>query len=179
MTTPAGDGCRADDRDNVPEHVLAFSLDEQRFALPLAAVDRVVRAVEVTPLPKTPGIVLGVINVQGRVIPVINLRRRCRLPERDVEPDDQFVLAHTARRMVALPVDAAEVIACPRETVTCAADVLAGLDDVRGVVRSDGGLVLIFDPDALLSTSDEDAIVDAIRPGSGPRPAAGDASGTP
>ena len=53
---------------------IAFSLDAQRYALPLASVERVIRVVEITPLSKALDIVLGVVNVQGRVIPVINLR---------------------------------------------------------------------------------------------------------
>jgi chemotaxis signal transduction protein len=60
--------------------LVVFTLDEQRYALHLDAVKRIVRAVEVTPLPKAPQIVLGVVNVQGKVIPVMNLRSRFSLP---------------------------------------------------------------------------------------------------
>ena len=63
--------------------LVVFALDDQRYALHLSAVDRVVPMVRVTPLPKAPDIVIGVVNVQGRVIPVINMRRRFRLPERE------------------------------------------------------------------------------------------------
>ena len=53
---------------------VVFTLDEQRYALRLSAVERIVRAVEVIPLPETPKIVIGMINVQGRVMPVVNIR---------------------------------------------------------------------------------------------------------
>ena len=52
--------------------LVVFRLDERRYALPLAVVERVVRAVDVTPLPKAPPMVLGVIDVHGRVLPVLN-----------------------------------------------------------------------------------------------------------
>ncbi len=51
--------------------LVAFTLGEQRYALPLTTVQRVVRMVEVTPLPKAPEIVLGVIDFQGNIIPVM------------------------------------------------------------------------------------------------------------
>ena len=61
---------------------MVFTLDRQRYALPLSVVERVVRMIEITPVPHTPDIVLGVINAQGRVIPVVDIRRRFRLPTR-------------------------------------------------------------------------------------------------
>jgi len=64
-----------------PKRILVFILDEQRYGLDLDAVDRVVRAVAVTLLPDAPEVVLGIINVQGRIVPVINMRNCFRLHE--------------------------------------------------------------------------------------------------
>jgi len=76
--------------------LVVFTLDEQRYALRLSAVERIVRVVEVPPLPKAPEIVLGIVNVQGRVLPVVNIRRRFRLPEREAGLRDQLILALTS-----------------------------------------------------------------------------------
>ncbi|MBI4530070.1 MAG: chemotaxis protein CheW, partial [Candidatus Latescibacteria bacterium] len=78
--------------------LVVFTLDEQRYALHLSAVERVVCSVEVTPLPKAPEVVLGVINVQGQVLPVVNIRKRFQLPERGITLTDHFIVAQTARR---------------------------------------------------------------------------------
>ena len=56
-----------------PNRFFALTLTAERYGLHLSAVDSVVRAVDITPLPQEPDIVLGVVNVRGRVIPVINL----------------------------------------------------------------------------------------------------------
>ena len=61
--------------------IVLFTLDEQRYALALPSVDRVVRVVDVTPLPKAPAIVLGVVNIHGDIVPVYDLRKRFRLPK--------------------------------------------------------------------------------------------------
>jgi purine-binding chemotaxis protein CheW len=82
--------------------LVTFSLDERKFALYVSAVQRIIRVVEVTALPKAPEIVVGIINMQGRVIPVFDIRMRFRLPLREVRLDDQMIIATTAKRTVAL-----------------------------------------------------------------------------
>jgi purine-binding chemotaxis protein CheW len=80
------------------DQYVVFTLDEQRYALYLHAVVRVVRIVEITPLPQTPEVIRGVVNVQGQVIPVVDIRKRFQLPEREPELGDQLIIANTACR---------------------------------------------------------------------------------
>jgi len=79
----------------VPEtlQLIVFTLDAQRYALHLSAVERAIRMVEITPLPKAPEIVIGVVNIHGAVIPVLNIRKRFRLPEREPDLGDQLIVA--------------------------------------------------------------------------------------
>lgn len=155
-------------REDGTMQLVVFLLDGHRYGLVLAAVQRVVRAVAVTPLPKAPPIVLGVIDVAGHVVPVLNLRRRLRLPERPVAPEDQFAIARTAQRTVALVVDAAEgVVETPARAVTGAGDIAPGLEFLRGVVRLPDGLVLIHDLDRFLSLEETRALDAALQGGNG------------
>ena len=143
--------------------LVLFALDDRRYGLRLSTVERVVRAVGVTILPKAPDIVLGVVNVQGRIIPVVNLRRRFRLPERDISLADQLVIAHTSRRPVALVVDAASgVLEYSADEAVGARDIVPGIEHVEGVVKLADGLVLIHDLDKFLSLEEETAIDRAI-----------------
>ncbi len=147
------------------QQILVFTLDEPMYALPLSAVERVVRAVEITPLPKAPGIVLGAINAQGRVIPVVDMRRRFRLPAREMLPDDRFIIARTARRLVALAADdVAGVHECSPGEMVIAADALPFAGYLQGVAKLEEGLVLITDLDAFLSL-DEESLLDAALAG--------------
>jgi purine-binding chemotaxis protein CheW len=139
---------------------VVFCLDQGRYALPLATVDRIVRAVHVTPLPLAPGIVLGAIDVQGRVLPVFNIRRRFRLPERTIAPADHFLIAQTTRRTVVLVIDAAQgVFEHAATAVTRAANIAPALDHIQGVIQLEDGLVLIHDLERFLSP-DEARILD-------------------
>ncbi len=144
-----------------------FSLDAGRYALPLAAVERVVRAVEITRLPSAPPIVLGAIDVQGRVLPVFNLRRRFGLPEREIDPGDQFLIARSANRTVVLVIDAAQdVLQSTASDTISAATIATGLEHIQGVIRLPDGLVLIQDLDLFLSAAESCALDEALKPGS-------------
>jgi len=144
-------------------HLIVFALDRQRYALPLPVVDRVVRMVAITPLPKAPDIVLGVVNIQGRVIPVIDMRRRFRLPEREIALTDQLVVAHTVRRPVALVADAVEdVITCAEQSLIAAENILSKVEYVEGVVKLTDGLILIHDLDKFLSLEEESSLDQAL-----------------
>jgi purine-binding chemotaxis protein CheW len=142
---------------------VVFRLDTAHYALPLAAVDRVVRAAHVTPLPLAPSIVLGAIDVEGYILPVFNLRRRFRLPERPIEPTDQFLIARTAHRTVVLLIDAAlGVVEQPATAMVEAARLTADLAHIRGVIRVQGGLVLIQDLEQFLSPDEASALQQAM-----------------
>lgn len=150
--------------------LLVFRLDERRYALPLAVVERVVRAVEVTPLPKAPAIVLGAINVHGCVLPVLNVRRRFLMPDREVGPADWFLLARTARRTVVLVIDESDgVLERPQAEIIPSTQVIPGLDQFPGVIRLDDGLVLIHDLERFLSLDEARALDDAMDETSGIR----------
>jgi purine-binding chemotaxis protein CheW len=145
------------------EHIVVFVLDEPRYALLLSSVERVVRAVEITPLPKGPEIVLGIINVQGRIVPVIDVRRRFRLPEREMELDDRFIIASTPKRLVALVVDSVAGVRelADRQMVSVERS-LPFAEYLKGVAKLEDNLVLIHDLDQFLSLDEEKALDAAL-----------------
>ena len=145
------------------DQFVVFTLDSQRYGLPLRVVERIVRAVEVTVLPQAPDIVLGVVNVQGRIIPVIDLRRRFGLTGRAMALSDQMVVARTTRRPVALMVDAVHgVLDYPGQAAVAAQEILPGLPHLEGVVKLDDGLVLIQDLEQFLSLDEDQALSRAL-----------------
>lgn len=142
-----------------PDFLIVFSLDNQSYALPLSASERVVRMVAISPLPNAPDIIMGVVNFHGTVIPVINMRRRFGLPEREPSLSDQLVIAHSARRPVVLVADAVlDVIAYDAQSQIAAEDILSGVEYVEGVVKLTEGLIFIHDLDRFLSLEEEDAL---------------------
>jgi purine-binding chemotaxis protein CheW len=148
-------------RDHI--YLVVFRLDEHRYALRLDAVERIIRAVELTPLPNAPAIVLGVMDVAGRVLPVLNLRQRFRLPDREIDPVDQFLIARTASRTVALVVDEVQEVITYLETAVIDADqIVPGLEYIHGVITLEDGLVLIQDLEQCLSLDEERDLANAM-----------------
>jgi purine-binding chemotaxis protein CheW len=148
------------------EQLLVFRLDDRRYALNLSAVERIVRAVEVTALPKAPEIVLGVIDVEGRILPVLNIRRRVGLPEREMRPSDQFLLARTPQRTVVLVIDEAqEVMERPVTTITRSGSIVRGLEQTHGIIQLEDGLALIYDLDRFLLPEEARALDEAMHGG--------------
>lgn len=145
------------------QKIMIFTLDGQRYGIALAAVDQVVRMVEITPLPGVPDFVRGVINVQGAIIPVVDLRCRLGLPTRPVELDDQLLITRFAGRSMALTADSAlEVCDCRQEAVTWADDILPDLPFLSGIAKLADGLILIHDLERLLSPHESQVIIKAV-----------------
>lgn len=140
-------------------HVVVFTLEERRFGVPLPVVDRVIRLVEYHPLPRAPEVVAGVIDFQGTILPLIELRRRFRLPAREPRLSDQLILVHTPRRRLALLVDQVDDLASvPASHWVPAASILPRTDYLAGAVKTRDGLILIHDIDACLSLDEEHAL---------------------
>lgn len=136
--------------------ILLFSLDEPIYALNLGAVERVIRSVETTPLPGAPEIVSGIINFAGRIIPVMDIRKRFNLPARETGLYDRFIIARTSTRTVALIVDSVTGVQTVGKGVI--ADVgkdIPFVPYIRGAVKVEGNIVLINDLDRFLSIKEE------------------------
>ncbi len=145
------------------QHILLFSLGEPRYALNLAVVERVIQAVDVLPLPQAPPLVLGVINVQGEIIPVVDIRRCFGLEAREVIVTDQFILARTAVRRVAVMADAVSGVVEPnaRQWVAASA-VLPGAAFIDAVVKLDDTLILVCDLDQILALETERTLAETL-----------------
>jgi purine-binding chemotaxis protein CheW len=148
--------------------LVAFTLNRQVYALRLACVRQVLRMVEVTPLPKAPGIVLGVVSVHGTIVPVISIRRRVGLSDGEASLSDQLIVANTSSRIVALVVDAVVgVLERPTEEITEAERIVPGAEYVEGVARFEEGMLFIHDLDRFLSQHEETQLHDALARGQG------------
>ena len=142
---------------------VVFRLEGQCYALDLSQVERVVSMVAVSPLPKTPAVVAGVINYRGSIVPVLNLRPRFGFRRREFGLTDHLLLGRTSRRMLALPVD--EVLGVnevPVKNILAPSTLLPGVGYVTGIVALADGLLFIHDLEALLSMDEEQRLTEAL-----------------
>ena len=150
-------------RQGSVRRLVAFSLDGQRYALHLSVVERVLRMVAVSPLPLAPAIVLGVVNVHGQIIPVLDFQRRFGRSSRTHGLSSTLLVARTSRRTMALPVN--EVLGVQEvavEMVTLPNVVFPGIGLVTGIVTLSDGVLFIHDLDAFLSFDEEQRLTAAL-----------------
>ena len=134
--------------ENVDEKYLTVRLNDELYAMPVVAVREIVRFSKVTPIPQMPSHVLGVINLRGKVIPIVDLRVRFALPAAVVERTC-VVVVHTVRESggcttMGLVVDGVEEVGLipakdieppPSWSGTVSSQFMAGIARVKGSVK--------------------------------------------
>lgn len=157
------------------ERLLVFALTGLHCALEISKIDRIVPAVEISPVPQAPEIVLGLVNVQGRILPVLNIRRLFRLPAIETAPADRMVIARTANRPVVMVVDdVLGVKEFSREDIVPPDQVYPGIEYLDGITGIGEGIIYIYDLDSFLS-SEEDAEIEQLLAAGMPMPDAREA----
>lgn len=135
--------------------LVVFVVEGVRYGVPLSSAERAFRMVAVSPLPGSPRVVLGGINLHGRAVAVVDLRRRFGLPARDYGAAARLLVVRTPRRRLAIAADdvlgVAEVDA---EAITSRTS-LPGAGPVAGVAALPDGLLIIQDLDAFLTLDEE------------------------
>ncbi|HHS12739.1 MAG TPA: purine-binding chemotaxis protein CheW [bacterium] len=146
------------------EQFVFFQLNAQIFALPLSNVQRIARSVEITPLPQAPDIVIGVINVRGQIVPVVDFRKRLNLPPREISLKDHLIIGKTDRRSVALLVDdVTEISRINDDQITQRESILSEMPLVKGAVKVKGEIILIHDLEKFLSLDEEKKLNAALK----------------
>lgn len=144
-----------------------FLLAGQRYGVTADRVEEIARAVAMAPLPAAPPLVEGAVDWRGRIVAVLDLRGRFRLPPKPLALTDHLILARSRGRSVALRVDGvADVISLSPHQITPAQEAIPGVGMVAGIVRASSvpgdGLILIHDLDSFLSDAELDAIDRAV-----------------
>ena len=145
------------------DQIVIFTLDELKYALALSSVIRVIHAVEIRNLPKAPAIVAGIINVNGQIIPVINVRTRFGFTSREMELDDQLIMADTGKRQVALWVDTVSGIQnIQAHQHVNTTETLPYAQFINGVLKVEDDLILIYDLEQFLDLEEESQLEEAL-----------------
>lgn len=141
-----------------------FSIDNKNFALSLDFVDRIVRVCKIIPLPDAPDIIIGVINFHGEILPVGDIRKRLKMPVREFSVEDQLILAQTTKRKIALLVNStSDVIEYSNEQIKLSRKELHGSESIKGIIKMESGLILIYDLELFLSVEEENKLDTSLK----------------
>lgn len=127
---------------------VTFFLDKEEYALPISEVQEINRIAEITRVPNAPTHVLGVVNLRGKIVPVIELKKRLNLGKTDLNKDSRIVIVENGTKIIGLLVDrvsqvlnigAADIEAAPVEVVQ------TDENYIKSVCKLDSRMIILLD----------------------------------
>ncbi len=149
--------------DDAVEQFLIFQLGEENYGLPIASVDEVIRVpADVTRMPGAPAFVIGVINLRGRAVTLIDQRNRFDSPALAQTAAARAIVVTIGKLQAGFVVDAvSEVKALPAAALSAAPEFASEQTDVFdriAHIEADGRMVLLVDPKELLTKAERDVV---------------------
>jgi purine-binding chemotaxis protein CheW len=141
---------RKNTRESLDEliQLVSFRLDQEEFGIDILKVQEINRMVEITRVPQAPSYCEGVINLRGKVIPVIDLRTKFGLAARGRDKDSRIVVCDVTSHQIGMIVDSVqEVLRIPQSSVEDIPQIVTsvGQDYIRGVAKLDDRLLMFLD----------------------------------
>lgn len=133
--------------------LVTFTIGHEEFGVDILAVQEIIRTMEITKVPKAPHFVEGVINLRGKVIPIIDLRSRFNMSTKKHDKSTRIIVLEINTMIVGFVVDAvSEVLRVPANTVEPPPPVVAGVESeyISGIGKLDDRLLILLDLNKLL-----------------------------
>ena len=143
----AGNGNRDLQDEGLMKYV-TFFLEEEEYALPISQVQEIKRVGDITRVPNAPEHVRGVMNLRGRIVPVIELKKRLSLGEAMIDQESRIVVVEQGRKVLGLMVDrVAQVLNMSTGQIEDAPEevVLIQENYIRGVGKMDERMIILLD----------------------------------
>jgi len=138
--------------------LVSFNLGEEEYGVDILKVQEINRMLEVTQVPNVPEYVDGIINLRGKVIPIIDLRRRFGMERKEHDKNTRIVVVELNGKTVGFVVDAVrEVLRIPKSVTEPPPSIVARVDAecITAVGKLDDRLLILLDLEKVLSSGDK------------------------
>ena len=129
-------------------HIVGFKVGRETYGIPITALHEIVRVPEITAVPDAPAYLEGVINLRGKIVSVVDLRKRFGKPSTSLDRHSRILVVEHRGRLAGMIVDSAsEVLKIPESEIEAAPAVMqeGGLDCVTGLAKYQGRLIILLD----------------------------------
>ncbi|GAB5517843.1 MAG: chemotaxis protein CheW [Rhodothermales bacterium] len=147
--------------------LVTFVLGKETFGVDVLKVQEIIRIVDVTRVPNSPSFVEGVINLRGKILPVIDLRKRFGLSYAERDKDSRIVVIEFADKVVGFLVDRMrEVVRVERNSVDAPPNLVTSSTSryITGVVQLEDRLLTLLDLDRVLTTAEQEQLASQGEP---------------
>jgi purine-binding chemotaxis protein CheW len=141
---------------------VTFKLAGQKYAMDILKVQEINNLKEITPVPNAPAYVEGAINLRGKVIPVLNLRKKFHMEQKDLSESNKIIIIDIRGTVTGIIVDAvSDVLRVPEDVVEPPPPVSSSVrsEFIRGVAKLPDGLIVVLDMDRLLDSAEQHAVL--------------------
>jgi purine-binding chemotaxis protein CheW len=147
---------------------ITFRLGKEEFGIKIEAIHQIIGITDITPIPHTPDYIKGVLNLRGRIIPVIDLRLKFSLEEREYDERTCIIIVEVNKGSIKMPIGiivdfVSEVMTVTRENVEDTPYFGVNLDTafIMGIAKLEDKIKIILDIDRVL-TSEEINVLDKL-----------------
>lgn len=144
--------------------LVTFNLGSEEYAVDILKVQEINRMKEITRVPNAPDYVEGVINLRGKVIPVVSLRKKFFLEERENDVQSRIMIMDIQGITMGLIVDAvSEVLRVPAGIVEQAPPMTSNVSTefIRGIAKFEDRLIILLDMERLIGKPEETALIES------------------
>jgi len=141
--------------------LVSFLIGNEEFGVDILYVQEINRMIQITKVPNAPEFVDGVINLRGRVIPVIDLRCRLGIPKKDHDKNTRIIVVEVSGKTVGFIVDAVnEVLRIPKNITETPPALVCGVnsDYIKAVGKLEDRLLILLDLEKILSTDQKEQL---------------------
>ncbi|MEA3253832.1 MAG: chemotaxis protein CheW [Chloroflexota bacterium] len=134
--------------------LVSFRIGEEEFGIDILKVQEINRLVDITKVPRSPDFVEGVINLRGKVIPIIDLRKRFSMEMREYDKDTRIVVVDINNQVMGMIVDSvSEVLRLPADTIEPAPEIAVSVDSeyIQGVAKLEDRILIFLDLSRIFS----------------------------
>ncbi len=138
------------------QQLVVFDLAHEAYGVDIGTVREIIRMQDVTSVPHRPDYVSGVINLRGRITPVVDLRKRFNLPETEISRESRIVVVDIDGQDIGMIVDAVtEVLRISSDQIEPPSNMIAagGSDYIVGIAKLESQLVLLLDLERVLTSA--------------------------
>ncbi|MBI3579895.1 MAG: chemotaxis protein CheW [Ignavibacteriales bacterium] len=141
--------------------LVSFTIGEEEFGVDILKVQEINRMVEVTRVPNAPEYVDGVINLRGKVLPIIDLRRRFGMQRKEHDKNTRIVVVELGGKVIGFVVDAvSEVLRIPRSVTEAPPSIVGGVNAeyITAVGKLEDRLLILLDLERVLVEEEKQAL---------------------
>lgn len=141
--------------------LVSFKVGDAEFGVDILRVQEINKMMELTVVPNTPSFVEGVVNLRGRIIPVINLRSRLGLDEKDYDTETRIIVVDLHDKTIGFIVDEVkEVLRIPKSITEPPPEIVSGVDSeyITAIGKLEDRLLILLDLAKVLSNKEHDQL---------------------